>query len=137
LTAHAGLDALTQVIEAYVTTWRTDFSDALAMRAIQLVFRYLERSYKDPNDSEAREKMHNARSMSGLACSNSQYGMAHSMGHALGATYMAHGLSVAISNLYVIPFNRNVVSERYAEIAYLWGSGRLHPKMPQRSWSHR
>jgi alcohol dehydrogenase class IV len=122
LTAQTGLDALTQGIEAYVTTWRTDFSDALAMRAIQLAFRYLERSYKDPNDSEAREKMHNAGSMSGLACSNSQYGMAHSMGHALGATYhMAHGLSVAISNLYVIPFNRKVVSERYAEIAYALG----------------
>jgi alcohol dehydrogenase class IV len=129
LTAHTGLDALTQGIEAYVTTWRTDFSDALAMRAIQLAFRYLERSYKDPNDSEAREKMHNAGSMSGLACSNSQYGMAHSMGHALGATYhMLHGLSVAISNLYVIPFNRNVVSERYAEIAYALGIEASTPK---------
>jgi alcohol dehydrogenase class IV len=129
LTAQTGLDALTQGIEAYVTTWRTDFSDALAMRAIQLAFRYLERSYKDPNDSEAREKMHNAASMSGLACSNSQYGMAHSMGHALGATYhMAHGLSVAISNLYVIPFNRNVVSERYAEIAYALGIRASTPK---------
>jgi alcohol dehydrogenase class IV len=122
LTAHTGLDALTQAIEAYVTTWRTDFSDALAMGAIQLAFRYLERSYKDPNDSEAKEKMHNAGTMSGLACSNSQFGTAHSMGHALGATYhMTHGLSVAISNLYVIPFNRKAVPERYAEIAYALG----------------
>jgi alcohol dehydrogenase class IV len=92
------------------------------MRAIQLAFRYLERSYNNPNDLEAREKMHNAGSMSGLACSNSQFGMAHSMGHAIGATYhMAHGLSVAISNLYVIPFSRNAVSERYAEIANALG----------------
>jgi alcohol dehydrogenase class IV len=122
LTAHTGLDALTQGIEAYVTTWRTDFSDALAMRAIQLAFRYLERSYNNPNDLEAREKMHNAGSLSGLACSNSQFGMAHSMGHALGATYhMVHGLSVAISNLYVIPYGGKVVSERYAEIAYALG----------------
>ena len=122
LTAHTGLDALTQGIEAYVTTWRTDFSDALAMRAILLAFRYLERSYNNPNDLEAREKMHNAGSLSGLACSNSQFGMAHSMGHALGATYhMVHGLSVAISNLYVIPYGGKVVSKRYAEIAYALG----------------
>jgi alcohol dehydrogenase class IV len=122
LTAHTGLDALTQGIEAYVTTWRTDFSDALAMKAIQLAFRYLERSYRDPNDTEAREKMHYAGTMSGQACSNSQYGTAHSMGHALGATYhMAHGLSVAISNLYVIPFNSKAVAERYAEIAHALG----------------
>jgi alcohol dehydrogenase class IV len=120
--AQTGLDALTQGIEAYVTTWRTDFSDALAMRVIQLAFKYLERSYENQDDSEAREKMHNAGSMSGLAFSNSHLGIAHSMGHALGATYrMAHGLSVAISNLYVIQFNQDVVSERYAEIAHALG----------------
>jgi len=120
--AQTGLDALTQGIEAYVTTWRTDFSDALAMRVIQLAFQYLERSYGNQDDMEAREKMHNAASMSGLAFSNSHLGMAHSMGHALGATYhMAHGLSVAISNLYVVPFNRDVVPERYAEIARMLG----------------
>jgi alcohol dehydrogenase class IV len=120
--AQTGLDALTQGIEAYVTTWRTDFSDALAMKVVQLAFKYLERSYVSESDVEAREKMHNAGSMSGLAFSNSHLGMAHSMGHALGATYrMAHGLSVAISNLYVMQFNRNVVSERYAEIARAFG----------------
>lgn len=120
--AHTGLDALTQGIEAYVTTWRTDFSDALAMRVIQLAFKYLERSYKNENDLEAREKMHNAGSMSGLAFSNSHLGMAHSMGHALGATYrMAHGLSVAISDLYIVQYNRKVVSEKYAEIAHALG----------------
>ncbi len=122
MVAQTGLDALTQGIESYVTTWRTDFSDALAMKVIQLAFKYLERSYKDSGDSEAREKMHNAGSMSGLAFSNSHLGMAHSMGHALGATYrMAHGLSVAISNLYVMQFNRNVAVEKYADIAHALG----------------
>jgi len=122
--ARTGLDALTHGIEAYVTTWRTDFSDALAMRVIQLAFQYLERSYANEEDLEARQKMHNAGSMSGLAITNSHLGMAHSMGHALGGTYrMAHGLSVAMSNLYVIQFNRNVVSERYAEIAHVLGIG--------------
>jgi alcohol dehydrogenase class IV len=127
--AQTGLDALTQGIEAYVTTWRTDFSDALSMKVVQLAFKYLERSYKDPNDLEAREKMHNTGSMSGLAFSNSHLGMAHSMGHALGATYhMAHGLSVAISNLYVMQFSRSVVAERYAEIARVLGIAEPNPQ---------
>lgn len=127
--AQTGLDALTQGIEAYVTTWRTDFSDALSMKVVQLAFKYLERSYKDPNDLEAKEKMHNTGSMSGLAFSNSHLGMAHSMGHALGATYhMAHGLSVAISNLYVMQFSRSVVAERYAEIARVLGITEPNPK---------
>jgi alcohol dehydrogenase class IV len=122
MVAQTGLDALTQGIESYVTTWRTDFSDSLAMKVIQLAFKYIERSYIDANDLEAREKMHIAGSMSGLAFSNSHLGMAHSMGHALGATYpMAHGLSVALANLYVMQFNRNVVAERYAEIAHTMG----------------
>jgi alcohol dehydrogenase class IV len=122
MVAHTGLDALTQGIEAYVTTWRTDFSDALSMKVIQLAFKYLERSYKNPSDLEAREKMHNTGSMSGLAFSNSHLGMAHSMGHALGATYhIPHGLAVAISNLYVMQFSRSVAAERYAEIARILG----------------
>jgi alcohol dehydrogenase class IV len=122
LTAHTGLDALTHGIEAYVTTWKTDFSDALAMRAVQLVFKYLEKAYTNPDDLEAREKMHNAASMSGLAFSNSHLGIAHSMGHALGAMFnMVHGLSVAVSNLYVMQFNRGVAFERYTEIAHALG----------------
>jgi len=118
MVAQTGLDALTQGIEAYVTTWRTDFSDALAMKVIELASKYIERSYKDQNDLEAKEKMHNAGSMSGLAFSNSHLGIAHSMGHALGATYhMAHGLSVAIATLYVIQFSQGVVGDKYLEIA--------------------
>jgi alcohol dehydrogenase class IV len=119
LTAQTGLDALTHGIEAYVTTWRTDFSDALAMRVVQLVFKYLEKAYTDPDDLEAREKMHNAASMAGLAFSNSHLGIAHSMGHTLGAVYkITHGRSVALSNLYVMQFNRDVACEKYAEIAH-------------------
>ena len=122
LTAQTGLDALTHGIEAYVTTWRTDFSDALAMRVVQLVFKYLEKAYTNPDDLEAREKMHNAASMAGLAFSNSHLGIAHSMGHTLGAIYkVTHGLSVALSNLYVMQFNRDVAGEKYAEIARALG----------------
>ena len=92
------------------------------MRAVQLVFKYLEKAYTNPDDLEAREKMHNAASMSGLAFSNSHLGIAHSMGHALGAMFnMVHGLSVAVSNLYVMQFNRGVAFERYTEIAHALG----------------
>ena len=78
--------------------------------------------------------MHNAGSMSGLAFSNSHLGMAHSMGHALGATYhMAHGLSVAISNLYVMQLVKSVVVKRYADIARALGITSPHPKKPPRS----
>lgn len=129
LTAQTGLDALTHGIEAYVTTWRTDFSDALAMRVVQLVFKYLEKAYANPDDLEAREKMHNAASMAGLAFSNSHLGIAHSMGHTLGAVYkVTHGLSVALSNLYVIQFNREVSCERYAEIAHALGMATQNSK---------
>jgi len=127
LTAQTGLDALTHGIEAYVTTWRTDFSDALSLRVVQLVFKYLEKAYTNPDDLEAREKMHNAASMAGLAFSNSHLGIAHSMGHTLGAMYkITHGRSVALSNLYVIQFNRGVAGERYAEIAQALGLSALN-----------
>ena len=129
LTAQTGLDALTHGIEAYVTTWRTDFSDALSLRVVQLVFKYLEKAYSNPDDLEAREKMHNAASMAGLAFSNSHLGIAHSMGHTLGAMYkITHGRSVALSNLYVIQFNRGVAGERYAEIAQALGLSAPNPQ---------
>ena len=129
LTAQTGLDALTHGIEAYVTTWRTDFSDALAIRVVQLVFKYLETAYTNPDNLEAREKMHNAASMAGLAFSNSHLGIAHSMGHTLGAVYkMSHGLSVALSNIYVAQFNRGVSGERYAEMAQALGISAVDSK---------
>lgn len=117
-TAHTGLDALTQGIEAYVNQWRNDFSDGLAMWSIQMLFKYLPRAFDNPDDVLARQKTQNAATMSGLAFGNAQAGLAHSMGHAVEAVFhIPHGLAVAISNLYVIPFSARDVAERYADIA--------------------
>ncbi len=118
LVADTGLDALTHAIEAYVSQWRNDFSDALAIKAIQIVFEYLPRSYRDPSDGVAKEKMHNAATMAGLAFSNSQIGVAHAMGHALGALFkIPHGRSVAVFLPYSIEYNSSEALDRYAEIA--------------------
>lgn len=119
LTADTGMDALVHAIEAYTVQWKNDFSDALALRAIQLIFKYLPRAFKNGrNDPEAREKMHNAATMSGLAFSNSQIGIVHAMGHSLGAVFkIPHGRSVAVFLPYVMEYNLSEAASLYAEIA--------------------
>ena len=121
-TAYTGLDALDQAIEAYVNQWRNDFSDALALRSIQMIFEYLPDAFDNPDDLLARQKTQNAATMSGLAFSNSQVGLAHATGHALGAIFhMPHGLAVGISNPYVIQFSSRDAAERYSDIARVIG----------------
>lgn len=124
LTADTGLDALTHAIEAYASKWHNDFSDALALWAIRAIFTYLPRAYRNGSDMEAREKLHNAATMAGLAFSNSQIGAAHAMGHALGALFkIPHGRSVAVFLPYTIEYNARVAASRYAEIADALGLG--------------
>ena len=117
LTADTGLDLLTHAIEAYVSQWRNDFSDALAIKSMQLAFQYLPRAYRNGDDKEAREKMHNAATMAGLAIGNSQAGIAHSLGHALGALFgIPHGRAVGLFLPYVIEYNAKE-TDRYVDIA--------------------
>jgi alcohol dehydrogenase class IV len=121
-TAYAGLDAIDQAIEAYVAQWRNDFSDGLALRSIQILFEYLPKAFDNPDDMVARQKTQNAATMSGLAFSNSQVGLAHATGHALGAIFhMAHGLAVGISNPYVIQFSSRDAAQLYSDIAHVVG----------------
>lgn len=118
LTADTGLDSLVHAIEAYVSPWSNVFSDALAIKAIQLIFRYLPRSFENRDDEEAREQVHYAASMAGMAMGNSQVGVAHSMGHALGAFYgIPHGRAVAVFLPYAIQYNVKETLKRYGEIA--------------------
>lgn len=121
LTAHTGMDALTHAIEAYVSTLHTPFTDPLAIQAIQMVFEYLPTSYR--GDAAAREQMHYAQCLAGMAFSNALLGIVHSMAHKTGAAYqnghIVHGCANAMYLPKVIQFNAKnpEARERYASIA--------------------
>ncbi len=119
LTAHTGMDALTHAVEAYVSTLNSPFTDPLAVKAIQMVFEYLQASYE--GDKNAREQMHYAQCMAGQAFSNALLGIVHSMAHKTGAAFstghIPHGCANAIYLPYVIKFNAKAAKKRYADIA--------------------
>jgi alcohol dehydrogenase class IV len=119
LTAHTGMDALTHAIEAYVSTCNSPFTDPLALKAIKMVLDYLPDSYK--GDMGAREQMHYAQCLAGMAFSNALLGIVHSMAHKTGAAFstghIPHGCANAIYLPYVIKYNAKNGASRYAEIA--------------------
>lgn len=119
LTAHTGMDALTHAVEAYVSTLNGPFTDPLAVQAIKMVFDYLPSSYE--GDMNAREKMHYAQCLAGMAFSNALLGIVHSMAHKTGAAFstghIPHGCANAIYLPYVIKYNAKNGASRYAEIA--------------------
>lgn len=121
LTAHTGMDALTHAIEAYVSTMHCDYTDPLALHAIKMIHNDLKKSYD--GDMEARDRMHNAQCLAGMAFSNALLGIVHSMAHKTGAAYsgghIVHGCANAMYLPRVIQYNAKVESAavRYAEIA--------------------
>lgn len=116
LTAHTGMDALTHAIEAYVSTMATDLTDALAMKAIEMINSYLPGSYT--GNRKAREKMHIAQCMAGMAFSNAILGIVHSMAHKSGKLLdIPHGCANAIFLPHVIAFNAQKAPGRYADIS--------------------
>ncbi|WP_322798903.1 iron-containing alcohol dehydrogenase [Thermoflexus sp.] len=118
LTADTGMDALTHAVEGYVSTWRNPFSDAMCLHATRLVFTYLPRAYQHgAEDPEARTQMHLAATMAGIGFGNAMVGLAHSLGHALGARFdIPHGRAVGLFLPYVIEFNARVAADRYADL---------------------
>ena len=138
LTAHTGMDAMTHAIEAYVSVMATDYTDGLAIKAIELIFHYLPRSWRNANDAEAREKVHNASCIAGMAFSNAFLGINHSLAHKLGGEFhIPHGRANAVLLPHVIAYNAQkpskftifpkydkfIADKRYAQIARYLGLG--------------
>ncbi|MGD0126135.1 MAG: bifunctional acetaldehyde-CoA/alcohol dehydrogenase [Terriglobia bacterium] len=138
LTADTGIDCLTHALEAGVSVYASAYTDANAMQAIRLVFRYLPIAYEHPDDEEARTMMHNAACIAGLAFSNASVGVCHALAHAFGARFgIAHGRANALMLPHVIAYNASVPAKfmpsphqraynahkKYATVADLLGLG--------------
>ena len=129
LVAHTGMDAMTHAVEAYVSTCNCDFTDPLALHAIKMIDETLVDSYN--GDNGAREKMHNAQCLAGMAFSNALLGIVHSMAHKTGAAFddfgahIIHGAANAMYLPKVIKYNSNdpAALRRYGEIADFLGLG--------------
>jgi alcohol dehydrogenase class IV len=116
LRANTGLDALVHAVEAYVASMHNYFADALAIKAIQTVFQYIEKSVKT-GDEEAMEKMHYAATLAGIAMTNSGLGLAHAIGHSIGALFHTpHGAAAGYVLPYAVEFCAETSKDRYLEI---------------------
>lgn len=128
VTADTGLDVFTHAVEAFVCTAANDFTDAAAEKSIKLVRRHLLNAYQHPDDLKARQGMHNASCLAGVAFSNAGLGLNHGMAHALGARFhIPHGRANGILLPYVMSFNAGCsetltpTAKRYAQISRLLG----------------
>ncbi len=116
LCAASGIDALVHAIEAYVSCMATNFTNSEALEAIKLVFRYLPRSYANGKDDPiAREKMHYASTIAGMAFANAFLGLCHSMAHKLGAAFnIPHGIANALLLNQIIKYNATDCPDKQA-----------------------
>lgn len=122
LTAATGMDALTHAIEAYVSIAATPITDAVAIKAIELIQAHLRNAVKNGEDLEAREQMAYAQFMAGMAFNNASLGYVHAMAHQLGGFYnLPHGVCNAILLPHVQRFNAQVCPERLSHVAQAMG----------------
>ncbi|WP_276936368.1 iron-containing alcohol dehydrogenase [Ferroplasma acidiphilum] len=119
-TINTATDAITHAIEGYTSRWNNPYSDAMAEKAIELIIPSIVKLVKDPENLELRNNVHIGASMAGLSFSNSQIGLAHALGHSLGAMFhVAHGKSVGIFLPGVIKFNYAAAGEKYQRLNLL------------------
>ncbi|MHA1314495.1 MAG: iron-containing alcohol dehydrogenase [Candidatus Helarchaeota archaeon] len=117
LTVATGMDALTHSIEGTVATIRNDFSHGLCLQATKMIFEWLPKVCENLEDKISREKMHNAACIAGLGFGNSQAGLAHGIGHALGALFhIPHGTAVGLMLPFIIEFNEPTSNDLFKEI---------------------
>lgn len=146
ITADTGMDVLTHAIEACVSTNRNDFSTALAEKSIEICGVFLLRAYLDGNDTHARQKMHVASCLAGLAFNSASLGLNHGMAHQLGAMFhIPHGRANAMLLPYIIEFNSDInkhsksrkeylpAVKRYSTIAQILGLSSYNKIMTVRS----
>lgn len=130
LTAYGGIDALTHAIEAYVSVLASEYTNGLALEAIRLLFKYLPSAYQNgAKDPKAREKVHYAATIAGMAFANAFLGICHSIAHQLGGTcHIAHGLANALMISHVIRYNATDVPFKQATFS--------QNKYPNSTWRY-
>ena len=146
ITADTGMDVFTHALEAYVSTAHNEFSSALSEKAIEICGVFLLRAYLDGNDMHARQKMHVASCLAGLAFNSASLGITHSMAHQLGAIFhIPHGRANAMLLPHIVEFNANINKhsrsqkeylpsvKRYANIAHILGLSNYNEVMSVRS----
>ena len=146
ITADTGMDVFTHALEAYVSTAHNEFSSALAEKAIEICGVFLLRAYLDGNDMHARQKMHVASCLAGLAFNSASLGITHSMAHQLGEIFhIPHGRANAMLLPHIVEFNANINKhsrsqkeylpsvKRYANIAHILGLSNYNEVMSVRS----
>ena len=135
LTVNTAFDALAHAMEGYISSWRNEFSNALAVKAIELIFKYLPIVYNEGSNKEARDYLHQAATMAGLAFSNSQIHLGHAMGHSFSAIFpIPHGQIVGLFINYITqyclnnPIEPNEAIEIYSDIAKKLGWAKWEDK---------